>query len=159
MSLLSKIPGRSLAYFGAALALAAAGAGVAWWGMSPRIDLAQERADRNAEGLEKAYGMILEKDAQLQAAQDQAERNNEIGRLLARIRQDVARYNDAQDRALEELRKHDQLVEEYLRGAVPAQLGRLYERPETTDPAAYGSPAILLDGTVPPTRPTGSPVQ
>ncbi|MNJ71461.1 hypothetical protein D3C77_680050 [compost metagenome] len=99
--------------------------------------------------------MIQQQGDTLQAVQVQAEQVNEISRNIAKLRQDVARYNSAQDKALEELRQNDKNVEEYLRGPVPAALGRLYERPETTDPAAYGSPAVMRAGPLPTTGQAG----
>jgi|GEM_PF-1108987 len=134
------------------LAIAGAGAGLVWWGLSPRIDLARQEAAWSAEGLQKAHEMLQEKDDQLAAAGDQAARINQVDIVIAQMRDEIRQNNRAQSRALEELKQNDSKIVEYLRLPVPAGLGRLYERPETTDPAAYGSPALLRPDAVPSAR-------
>lgn len=152
MNLLSLIPGGNVArlvgYGALVLACAGAGGAVAWWGLSPRIELAQHEAANQAKHLQEAQDRLRVQAEQLNAAQAQAERNNQVDRALANIRDSISQYSNAQLRALQELRQHDEEVANYLRGTVPARLGRLYERPETTDPAAYGSPALLRGDAV-----------
>src|SRR5690606_38539905 len=73
-----------------------------------------------------------------------------IERRLEQLGQAVDRNRAAQAAALAELKRNDKAVADYLADAVPAALGRLYERPETTDPAAYAAPTGVQPGAVPP---------
>lgn len=152
MNLLSLVPGGNVArlagYGALVLACAGAGGALAWWGLSPRIELAQQEAANQAKHLQEAQARLQEQADQLNAAASQAERNNQVDQILAKIQDNISQYNRAHLRALKELSQNDKEVAEYLRGDVPARLGRLYERPETTDPAAYGSPAILRGDAV-----------
>jgi hypothetical protein len=75
------------------------------------------------------------------------------------LEQTITRNAQAQSRALEVLKRHDQAVVDYLAAAVPAALGWLYERPETTDPAAYHSPGRLPADPVPVTGAAGAAYQ
>lgn len=72
-----------------------------------------------------------------------------LERHLLLLGQAVDRNRAAQAAAFAELKRNDKAVADYLAGAVPAALGRLYERPETTDPAAYTAPAGMQPGAVP----------
>lgn len=51
----------------------------------------------------------------------------------------VRRNQSIQQKALQELIENDQVLRSYMDTSVPADLGLLYQRPETTDPAAYTS--------------------
>jgi hypothetical protein len=101
------------------------GAALAWWGLAPRIDLQSDRADR-AEQMATDRQQLIDLQAGVLA-----EQQRQIG-------------------AVEELKRHDRETADYLRAAVPAALGRLYQRPETTDPAAYRGPDPLPADPVPP---------
>lgn len=135
--------------FTAAL-LFAAGAGLTWWGLAPRIGLQAARADQAEQQaadrqqlIDLQAGVLAEQQRQIGAVTD-------IERRMRQLAQDVTRNADEQSRAIEELKRHDRETAAYLRAAVPAALGRLYQRPETTDPAAYRSPALLPDDPMPP---------
>ena len=134
-----------------AVLLAAAGAGLVWWGMAPRLAQQSERADRAEQRATSA-------EQQLAAQQAQAERLSAVERQMRELGQTVTRHTAQQRAAFEELKRNDQAVADYLRAAVPAALGRLYARPETTDPAAYRSPALPAD-PVPPAGAAGAASQ
>lgn len=140
----------------AAALLLVAGAALAWWGIAPRIDRQADRADRAEQQaadrqqlIDLQAGVLAEQQRQLGAVTDLEQR-------LRALNQTVTRNAQAHSRALEELIRHDQATADYLRAAVPAALGRLYQRPETTDPAAYRSPDPLPADTVPPAGAVGS---
>lgn len=150
MSITDLIPNaRVAAIAGAVLALVLVGAGITWWGLSPRIELADERASRAEENLGNAHSLIEEQAAELATAQSRIEKINAIEQQMAALRQTISKNDAAQRLAVEELKKNDATVATYLAGLVPPALGRLYQRTETTDPAAYGVPAGVLADPVP----------
>lgn len=125
---------RLIIYAGATLAIAAA----TWWLIAlPRIELAELNhtiaTDRVAE-LERLDDQRVEliQNQQLQILEitENERRNREL-------LQTIAGQSRAQSRALEELKRNDETIAEYLRSPVPADLGRLYQRAATTDPSAY----------------------
>lgn len=135
---------------GGVLLLMALTAGVVWWGMAPRIDIEARRADAARVDLAKAEQMIELQAGVLAQQQKTLGDLAEIERRMQLLDQAVALNHAAQSAALAELKRNDKAVADYLAGAVPAALGRLYERPETTDPAAYAAPHGVQPGTVPP---------
>lgn len=135
--------------------LIALGAGLVWWGLAPRIDLQAQRADAAEKAAGDAQQLVSLQAGVLAEQQRQIGQITEIDQRMRALAQTVSSNARAQGAALEELRRNDQAVDEYLRGLVPAGLGRLYERPETTDPAAYRSPAVLPAGGVRPAGATG----
>lgn len=133
---------------------ASAGAAALWLLVAaPRIDLAQERLDSALARIESAERLDAERIAVIQAQAGQlsnvlvAETKNR--ELLAQI----ASQGRVHAQALQELKRNDETIAEYLRAPVPAGLGRLYQRTETTDPSGYrsqtGVPAdsVLAAGT------------
>lgn len=72
----------------------------------------------------------------------------EIEHRLQQLGQTVNRNTSAQSAAFEELKRNDRVIAAYLAGPVPGALGRLYERPETTGPAAWNAPHGVLPGAV-----------
>lgn len=131
------------------LLLIALGASLVWWGLSPRIDLQSQRADVAEKAAGDAQQMV---DLQAGVLAEQQRQIGVVTEIFQRIRllEQAASVNArAQSAAFEELRRNDQVVAEYLRGIVPAGLGRLYERPETTNPATYRSPTVLPADSVP----------
>ncbi|MCY1304472.1 phage lysis regulatory protein, LysB family [compost metagenome] len=136
--------------------LVAAAVGITWWGLSPRIQLEADRAGRAEQDLIEASAMIALQAGVLAEQQRQIGAITEVERGMRQIGQQLARNAAAQAAAIEDLKRNDQEVADYLRGAVPAALGRLYVRPETTDPAAYHGPAGLPADPVPPARPRGA---
>lgn len=133
-----------------ALLLLAAGAGLVWWGLAPRIDLQAARAEQAEQALQESRELI---DLQAGVLEEQQRQIGQIAALEQQLRvinQAVTRNAQAQSRALEELKRHDQTVADYLSAAaVPVELGRLYQRPETTDPGAYRGPDPLPADPVP----------
>ena len=129
--------------------LVTAGAGVTWWGMAPRIDLEAERAGRAEQQLAASQAVLEQQRLALERAQVQADQLQQIQQRMQLLSQTITRNAAAHGRALEELKRNDQAVADYLAAAVPADLGRLYERPETTDPAAYRAPDGVQPGAVP----------
>ena len=137
---------RLIIYATAALAIAAA----TWWLIAlPRIELAELNhtiaTDRVAE-LERLDDQRVEliRDQQLQILEvtENERRNREL-------LQTIAGQSRAQSRALEELKRNDETIAEYLRSPVPADLGRLYQRASTTDPSAYRQSPKVRTGPVP----------
>ena len=141
------------------LALALLGAALAWWGLSPRIDLQAQRADRAELSLADAERMIdLQADV-LAEQQRQIGQVTELDRQMRELTRDINQNAAAQSAAIEELKRHDPAVADYLRNPVPAALGRLYERPETADPRAYRMPTGVPAGGVPAAGAPGSAEQ
>ena len=151
MSLTDLIPVqyRLLAAGGIALVLLLAGAGLVWWGLSPRIGLQSARADRAEQALADSQKLVERQANVLVEQQKQIGQVAALDQRMRALEQTVHRNALAQSRALEELKRHDQAVADYLAAAVPAALGGLYERPETTDPAAYHGPDRLPADPVP----------
>lgn len=129
--------------------LVAAGAGLAWWVIAPRIDLQEARADAAERQLQEARASVERLSQQLVRQQATLDQLAEIERRLQQLGQTVNRNTSAQSAAFEELKRNDREIAAYLAGPVPGALGRLYERPETTDPAAWHAPNGVLPGAVP----------
>ena len=116
---------------------------------APRLELAHTRLDHAAEQIKAASQQDMERLAVIEAQAEQlasvllAEQQNRD--LLAQL----ASQGRAHTQALQELKRHDEKIIDYLHQPVPAELGRLYQRPETTDPARYRKQAGLPAGTVP----------
>ncbi|QIE84982.1 hypothetical protein [Pseudomonas nitroreducens] len=151
-SLLSKV---GLQILGGLL-LVALGAGLVWWVLVPRIDLQVQRAVAAEAAASEAQKMVELQAGVLAEQQRQIGAVDEIHKRMRLLEQAVSTNAKAQSAAFEELRRNDQAVAEYLRGPVPAGLGRLYERPATTDPGTYRSPSVLSIGGVPASGPSGS---
>jgi len=143
-SLLSKVGLQVLA----GLLLVAIGAGLVWWGLAPRIDLQAQRAEVAATAASAAQQMVELQAGVLAEQQRQIGAIDEIHKGMRLLEQAVSTNARAQSAAFEELRRNDQAVAEYLRRPVPAGLGRLYERPATTDPGAYRGASVLPAGGV-----------
>lgn len=139
---------------GGVLLLMALAAGVVWWGMAPRIDIEARRADKAQGELLKAEQLIELQAGVLAQQQKTLGDLAEIERRMQQLGQAVDRNRAAQVAAFAELKRNDKTVADYLAGAVPVALGRLYERPETTDPAAYSAPTGVQPGAVPATVPS-----
>lgn len=140
---------RLAAQLGGVLLLMTLAAGVVWWGLAPRIDIEAQRADTAQANLAQAE-QLIELQADVLAQQQKTLGDlAEIERRLQLVGQAVDRNRADQVAAFAELKRNDKAVADYLTGAVPAALGRLYERPETTDPAAYAAPAGVRPGAVP----------
>lgn len=137
--------------------LVAAGAGLTWWGMEPRIALEAERAGRAEQQLAASQAVVEQQRLALERAQAQADQLQQIQQRMQLLSQTVTRNAADHGRALEELKRNDQAVADYLAAAVPADLGRLYARPRTTDPASYrASPLLRADSVRDARAPTAS---
>lgn len=139
-----------------AAALLACGAALVWWGLAPRIDLQAARAERAEVALEDARQMIDLQAGVLAEQQKQVGAVTLLEQAMRELGQTIARNAAAHSHAIEELKRHDLETAEYLRGVVPAVLGGLYARPETTDPTAYTSAHRLPVDAMPIARP-GAP--
>ncbi len=108
-------------------------AGLTWWLIaSPRIELAQTHLGHAQQQLEAAGQLDQERVAIIEAQSQHL-----AGVLAAELKnrellQELANQSSAQSLALEDLKRNDETIAEYLRSPVPADLGRLYERTETT---------------------------
>jgi LysB family phage lysis regulatory protein len=131
------------------LALVLLGAASVWWGLAPRIDRQADRADRAETSLADAERMISLQAGVLAEQQRQIGQVTELDRQFRKLTQNIHQNAADHAAAIEELKRHDQEVADYLRSPVPAALGRLYERPETTDPRAYCMPTGVPAGGVP----------
>ena len=113
---------------------------------APRIDLAELNHSIATERVaalelldEQRINLIQHQQLQILEITENERRNREL-------LQTIAGQGRAQSRALEELKRNDETIAEYLRGAVPADIGRLYQRTETTDPGTYRqSPSVPAD--------------
>ena len=137
---------RITTYTAAALAIAA----LTWFLIAvPRIELAELNHATAAEKVIELQQLDVQRvelirDQQLQIIEitDNERRNREL-------LQTIAGQSRAQSRALQELKQNDETIADYLRGAVPVELGRLYQRTATTDPSTYRQPPELRADSVP----------
>lgn len=124
--------------------------GLTWWLIAlPRIQLAELNqsiaTDRIAELEQLDIGRVeLIRDQQLQILE-----NTENERRNRELLQIIAGQSRAQSRALEELKRNDETIAEYLHSPMPSDLGRLYQRTATTDPGAYRQPSTVRTAPVP----------
>ncbi len=125
-------------------------AALTWWLIaSPRIELAQTHLDHAQQQLAAAGQLDQERVAIIEAQSQQL-----AGVLAAELKnrellQELANQSSAQSLALEELKRNDETLAEYLRAPVPANLGRLYQRAATTDPRDYRKPPEVRADSVP----------
>ena len=113
---------------------------------APRIDLAELNHSIATERVaalelldEQRINLIQYQQLQILEITENERRNREL-------LQTIAGQGRAQSRALEELKRNDETISDYLRSAVPADIGRLYQRTETTDPGTYRqSPSVPAD--------------
>lgn len=134
---------RLIIYAVSALVVAA----LTWWLVAaPRIELAQTHLDNAQKKLDAAGQLDQERVAIIEAQSQQL-----AGVLAAELKnrellQALANQSRAQSQALEELKRNDETIAEYLRAPVPASLGRLYQRTATTSPGDYRqSPELRVD--------------
>lgn len=121
-----------------------------WWLVAlPRIELAQLNYDIAAGQVVKLQQLDIERVGLIQSQQRQITEITENERRNRALLQTIAGQSRAQSRAIEELKRNDETIAEYLRGAVPRDLGRLYQRTATTDPGDYRQPPEMLTDPVP----------
>ena len=115
-----------------------------WWLVAlPRIELAELN---HATAASKVTELQQLDDQRVDLIRDQQLQILEITENERRNRellQTIAGQSRAQSRALKELEQNDQTIADYLRTGVPADLGRLYQRTETTDPSTYRQPPSM----------------
>lgn len=155
MSLLDLIPAplRVWVVLGLLAALVAGSAGATWWAISPRIDMQAARAARAEQDLGREQDLTAMQARVLEAQQGQFERLAAVELSMQQLGQTIQRNASAHNRALEELKRNDKAITDYLAQPVPAGLGLLYARPETSDPAAYAAPPAVQPGSVHPPGP------
>ena len=125
-------------------------AGVTWWLVAaPRIELAQTHLDHAQQQLAAAGLLDQERVAIIEVQSQQL-----AGVLAAELKnrellQALANQSSAQSLALEDLKRNDETIAEYLRAPVPVELGRLYQRTATTDPSAYRQSSQVRADSVP----------
>lgn len=155
MSLIDLIPVplRMWVVPGLLAALVAGSAGATWWAVRPRIELQAARADRAEQDLGREQDLTAMQARVLEAQQGQFERLAAVEQGMQQLGQTIQRNASAHNRALEELKRNDQAIVDYLAQPVPVGLGLLYARPETTDPAAYVAPPAVQPGAVHPPGP------
>ena len=125
---------RMIIYAGAALAVAA----LTWWLIAlPRIELAELNHATAAAKVTELQQLDDQRVALIQNQQLQILEITENERRNRELLQTIAGQSRAQSRAIEELKRNDETIAEYLRAPVPASLGRLYQRTATTDPSTY----------------------
>lgn len=153
MSLIDLIPAplRMWVVLGLLAALVAGSAGATWWALSPRIDLQATRADRAEQDLAGERELTALQARVLEAQQASFARLDVVEQRMQQLGQTLQRNAAEQNRALEELKRNDQTIADYLAEPVPARLGLLYARPETTDPTAYISAKAVQPGALPST--------
>lgn len=127
--------------------IAALSCAAAWFLIAaPRIELAElnhKHATDRVAALElldeQRVELIQNQQLQIIEITDNEKRNRELLQVI----EGQAR---AQSRTLEELKRNEKAIFDYLAAAVPADLGRLYQRTETTDPGTYRqSPSVPTD--------------
>ena len=137
---------RLTAYTAAALAIAA----LTWWLVAmPRIELAQAHLEHAHQQLAAAGLLDRERVAVIESQSEQL-----AGVLIAELKnrellQTLTNQSRAQSQALEELKRNDETIAEYLRAPVPASIGRLYQRAATTDPSDYRKPSSVRTDPMP----------
>lgn len=125
-------------------------AGLTWWLIAmPRIELAELNHAAAAEKVAELQRLDIERVELIQHQQLQILDITENERRNRELLQTIAGQSRAQSRAIEELKRNDETIAEYLRGTVPAGLGRLYQRTGTTDPSAYRQPPEMRTDPLP----------
>lgn len=113
-------------------------AGLTWWLIAlPRIELAELNNDIAAAKVAELQQLDVQRVDLIRDQQLQIIEITENERRNRELLQAIAGQSRAQSRAIEELKRNDETIAEYLRSAVPVELGRLYQRTGTTDPGAY----------------------
>lgn len=137
---------RAMIYAAIALAVAAA----TWFLIAiPRIELAELNHSIATERVAMLEQLDVQRVDLIRDQQMQIIEITENERRNRELLQTIAGQSRAQSRALEELKRNDETIAEYLRAPVPASLGRLYQRPATTDPSDYRKPPELRIDSVP----------
>lgn len=137
--------------------IAALACAAAWFLIAaPRIELAELNYSIATERV-AALELLDEQRVELiQSQQLQIIDITENERRNRDLLQAIAGQSRAQSRVLRELKQNDETIAEYLRSAVPADLGRLYQRTGGTDPSAYRQPPEVPTDAVPSSGASGA---
>ncbi len=151
MSITDLIPAplRMWAVLGLLAGVVAGTAGATWWVISPRLDLQVARADRAEQDLDRERALTDLQARVLEAQQADFERLGRVELQMQQLGQTIQRNAANHNRALEELKRNDQAIVDYLDRPVPVAIGMLYARPETTDPSAYTAAPAVQPAAVP----------
>ncbi len=122
-----------------------------WEVAATQRDAAEQHAEALQGQLAEQAAEVAQLSAALEGQRDRAARLVEVERGIQSLRQSLDAQGAAQRASFEELKRNDEAVREYLRGGVPDAIGVRYQRPDTTDPAAYrrdpGLPADSVSST------------
>lgn len=121
-----------------ALAAAVLIAGIWFAVVKPRQELAAVQLEQSQRELAQLEHVI---EAQARHIEDALSIRAKHDELLALIKA----QGRASNQKLEELKRSDQSIKEYFSQLVPGDVGRLYHRTETTDPAGYRNQGLQLD--------------
>ena len=125
-------------------------AGLAWWLIAlPRIELAELNHDIAVAKVAELQQLDVQRVDLIRDQQLQIIEITENERRNRELLQAIAGQSRAQSRAIEELKRNDETIAEYLRSTVPVEFGRLYQRTGTTDPGAYRQPLEMRTDSVP----------
>lgn len=139
---------RAMIYTAIALTVAAA----TWLLIAtPRIKLAELNHSIATERVAELQRLDVERVELIRDQQLQILEITENERRNRELLQTIAGQSRAQSRALEELKRNDETIAEYLRSPVPVDIGRLYQRAATTGPSAYRQPPEMRTDPVPTT--------
>nr|WP_174220733.1 hypothetical protein [Pseudomonas aeruginosa] len=112
-------------------------------------DVAAQERDRNQQLIDLQAGVLAEQQRQLGRVAEIERQTRQLGQAL-----EVQGARHAA--ALRELKENDQAVRDWLRAGIPAGLGRMYARPETTDPSAYRAAGQVPADAVSAPRPSAA---
>ncbi|RUB40738.1 hypothetical protein IPC1432_01805 [Pseudomonas aeruginosa] len=114
-----------------------------------RAEAAETERDRNQQMIDLQAGVLAEQQRQLGRVAEIERQTRQLGQAL-----EVQGARHAA--ALRELKENDQAVRDWLRDGIPAGLGRMYARPETTDPSAYRAAGQVPADAVSAPRPSAA---
>jgi hypothetical protein len=134
------------------LGLAAGGAGVlvvvlSLWSLD-HAQMARDAALTKADELvQDNDALVAHNEVLASALADRAalqEQLTQVSRATQRLNTTLDTQSSLINRNLEELKRNDKAISDYLRQPVPTAIGMRYARPETTDPAAYRAGAASV---------------
>ncbi|MFT0213515.1 hypothetical protein VQ643_13060 [Pseudomonas sp. F1_0610] len=114
------------------------GALLLWFGFaSPRLDLIAQQLDTAQVEVRK---LEVEQDkalAELDFKREQLRETVAATEQFIKLQQQLDKQDRQQRQMIEQLRKQDETINNYLNQPVPDAIGRLYERKETRNPSDY----------------------
>ncbi len=121
-----------------------------WWLVAlPRIELAELNHDIAAAKVAEMQQLDVQRVDLIRDQQLQIIEIAENERRNRELLQTIAGQSRDQSRALQELKRNDETIAEYLRSPVPSDIGRLYQRAGTTNPSAYRQQTEVRTGPMP----------